>query len=190
MAAAFVSRMSPSISWIMSGPPALGEPFAHSRVSRYAALYAFLESLPMAKTAAPPFRADHVGSLLRPASAQGSPAAARRGSARRGRPRGRRGPRDRARHQKAARIGPTRHHGRRAAPVVVASRFSLGPRRHRGAPGGFRHRLRRRDTAHGRRPRRRQDRLLRAPDARALPVLAANASTPCRSSRFRRRRRC
>ena len=88
----------------------------------------------------PPFRADHVGSLLRPRRLQEARAQARQGRDHGGRAQGGRGPRDRARHQEAGGGRPAGDHRRRVPPLVVASRFPLGPRRRREARDGHGHR--------------------------------------------------
>ena len=79
----------------------------------------------------PPFRADHVGSLLRPAALKAGARAPRQGRdhGRRAESGGR--PRDRGRHQEAGSGRPAIDHRRRIPPLVVASRFPLGPRRRR-----------------------------------------------------------
>ena len=86
----------------------------------------------------PPFRADHVGSLLRPAALQEARAKRAKGEIDAAALQGGRGPRDRARHQKAGGGRPAIHHRRRIPPLVVASRFPLGPRRRREARHGAR----------------------------------------------------
>ena len=59
---------------------------------------------------------------------------------------GDRGSRDRARHQEAGGRRPAGDHRRRVPPLVVASRFPLGPRRRREARHGRRHRVCRRSN--------------------------------------------
>ena len=82
-------------------------------------------------TTKPPFRADHVGSLLRPAALK---------QAREQRAKGEidaaelKAVEDREierRHQEAGRRRPAIDHRRRIPPLLVASRFPLGPRRRR-----------------------------------------------------------
>ena len=73
---------------------------------------------------------------LRPAAAERGARAARQGRDRRGRAQGGRGPRDRARHQKQEEVGLQCDHRRRIPPLLVASRFPLGPRRRREARHG------------------------------------------------------
>ena len=102
--------------------------------------------------------------------AEESARAARQGRDRRRRAEGDRGPRDRARHQEAGRRRPAIDHRRRIPPLLVASRFPLGPRRRREARDGQRRRLRRRHHAQRRRQGHRQARLFRPPDARAFQV--------------------
>ena len=85
--------------------------------------------------ATPPFRADHVGSLLRPGAQGGARKARKRRDHRRGTQGGRR-PRDRAGHQEAGGYRPQIDHRRRIPPLMVAPRFPLGPRRRREARHG------------------------------------------------------
>ena len=118
----------------------------------------------------PPFRADHVGSLLRPAALKEAREQTRQGRDRRRGAEGGRGPRDRARHQETGGGRIAVDHRRRVPPLVVASRFPVGPRRRREARHGYRHRLRRGDDAQRRRPGHRQARLVRPSDGRAFQV--------------------
>ena len=125
----------------------------------------------MAQRTKPPFRADHVGSLLRPAALKEAREKRARGEITRRRPQGGRGPRDRARHQEAGRGRPPVDHRRRIPPLLVASRFPLGSRRRREARDGSRHRICRRDDAQRRREGHRQARHGRPPpDGGAFPV--------------------
>ena len=91
----------------------------------------------------PPFRADHVGSLLRPAALK---------QAREQRAKGEITPpqlkavEDREIERvikKQEEVGLQADHRRRVPPLLVAPRFPLGPRRRREARHGHRHRLRR-----------------------------------------------
>ena len=90
------------------------------------------------KRTKPPFRADHVGSLLRPAALKDARAKRAKGEISAARPQGRGRPRDRARHHEAGRGRPAGGHRRRIPPLLVASRFPLGPRRRRAARDGAR----------------------------------------------------
>ena len=96
------------------------------------------------KRTKPPFRADHVGSLLRPPALK---------EAREKRARGEITPaelkavEDREIERvikKQEEVGLQGDHRRRVPPLVVASRFPLGPRRRREACHGHRHRFSRR----------------------------------------------
>ena len=93
------------------------------------------------KRTKPPFRADHVGSLLRPKALHEARAKRAKGEITAAGAEGDRGPRDRARHQEAGGRRPAGDHRRRVPPLVVASRFPLGPRRRREARHGHRHRV-------------------------------------------------
>ena len=85
------------------------------------------------KRTVPPFRADHVGSLLRPKALHEARAQARQRRDFGRRAQGGRRPGNRAHHQEAGGGRPAGDHRRRVPPLVVASRFSLGPRRRREA---------------------------------------------------------
>ena len=122
------------------------------------------------KRTKPPFRADHVGSLLRPAALK---------KAREQRAKGEidaaalKAVEDREIERVIKTPGrrrPAIDHRRRIPPLLVASRFPLGPRRHRQARHGLRHRLCRREHAQRRAQGHRQDRLFRPSDARAFQV--------------------
>ena len=122
------------------------------------------------KRTKPPFRADHVGSLLRPAALKEAREQARQGRDQRRRAQGGRGPRDRAGDQEAGGGRAAGHHRRRVPPLLVAPRLPLGPRRRRaprdGAPASRSPGVQTRaEGAH-----RRQARLLRPPDDRAFQV--------------------
>ena len=122
------------------------------------------------KRTKPPFRADHVGSLLRPAALKAGARAARQGRDRRRRPQGGRGPRDRARHQEAGGGRACGDHRRRVPPLLVASRLPVGPGRRRALRDGAGHRVSGPADPGGRRAHRRQGRLLQPSDARAFQV--------------------
>ena len=86
----------------------------------------------------PPFRADHVGSLLRPAGPCTGPARTPRWRYHDGRAAGGRGRGHPLRRQDAGGRRPPVRHGRRAPPWVVAHGLHLPARRHqpgRGEPG-------------------------------------------------------
>ncbi len=94
------------------------------------------ERIKMSQRTKPPFRADHVGSLLRPAALK---------QAREQRAKGEidaaalKAVEDRdieRRHQEAGSRRPAIDHRRRIPPLVVASRFSLGSRRRRAPRHG------------------------------------------------------
>ena len=78
------------------------------------------------KRTKPPFRADHVGSLLRPAALKEAREKRAKGEISAGRAQGGRGPRDRARHQEAGGGRPAGRHRRRVPPLLVAPRLPLG----------------------------------------------------------------
>ncbi len=122
------------------------------------------------KRTKPPFRADHVGSLLRPAALKKAREQRAKGDIGAAELQGDRRPRDRARHQEAGRGRPAIDHRRRIPPLLVASRFPLGPRRRREARDGHRHCLRRRQHAQRGPQDHRQARLLRPSDDRAFQV--------------------
>ncbi len=105
-----------------------------------------------------------------PGGAEEGARAARQGRDRRNRAARGRGPRDRARHQEAGRGRPAIDHRRRIPPLLVASRFPLGPRRRREARDGHRHPVCRRQHAQRGPQGHRQARLLRPSDARAFQV--------------------
>ena len=122
----------------------------------------------------PPFRADHVGSLLRPAALK---------EAREKRAKGEITPaelkavEDREIERvikKQEEVGLQGRHRRRVPPLLVAPRFPLGARRLRALRDGAGHRVRRRADPRRGRPRRRQGRLLQPSDARAFQVRAAH----------------
>ena len=138
----------------------------------------------------PPFRADHVGSLLRPAAlkearekrAKGEISAAELEAVE-----------DREIERvikKQEEIGLQVDHRRRVPPLVVAPRFPLGTRWRRDAtswtPGiAFAAVTTRNEGV----PRHRQARLLRPSDDRALQVRGSAHQAARRRSRSRRRRR-
>ena len=118
----------------------------------------------------PPFRADHVGSFLRTA-----PIKEARHEAREGRDHGRaaqggRGRRDQEDHRQAGGVRPEARDRRRVPPLLVALRFPLRPRRRGDEADRARHPVRRRADQGGAAGHRRQDRLLRPSDDRALQV--------------------
>ena len=77
----------------------------------------------------PPFRADHVGSLLRTAPLKDRAGEAGERLHRRRATTGDRGPRDREGHQEAGADRLAARHRRRVPPLVVALRLLQGPRR-------------------------------------------------------------
>ena len=121
----------------------------------------------------PPFRADHVGSLLRPASLKDARARRERGEISADDLHRRRECRHRAPHRATGRRRTAQRHRRRIPPRHVALRFPGTAGRRGVLPLRSRHRLpgRHRDAGQGS-ARHRQDRLLDAPDARPLPFSA------------------
>ena len=111
----------------------------------------------------PPFRADHVGSLLRPAALKEARAKHAKGEIDRRAAQGGRGPRDREGHQEAGGDRPQARHRRRIPPLLVAVRFLQGARRRRALFDRRGHQVRRRRDQGRERARQRQDRLLDHP---------------------------
>ena len=122
------------------------------------------------KRTKPPFRADHVGSLLRPAALKEARAKRAKGEMSAADLKADRGPRDRARHPQAGGGRPAGGHRRRIPPLLVASRFSLGPRRRRAARDGHGRCVRGRQHARRGHQGHRQGRIFRPSDDRALQV--------------------
>ena len=105
-----------------------------------------------------------------PGRAEGGAREARQGRDLGRRPEGDRGSRDRARHPQAGRGRAEGRDRRRIPPLLVASRFPLGPRRGRAPRDGRRRRVRGGQDTRRRHQGHRQGRLLRPSDDRALQV--------------------
>ncbi len=122
----------------------------------------------MAQT--PPFRADHVGSILRTKPLKDARAKREKGEISAGRAQRGRRPRDREDHQEAGGDRAQARHRRRIPPRLLALRFLQHARRRRALRARPRHPVPGRAVQAAKHPRHRQDRLHRPPDGRALQV--------------------
>ena len=118
----------------------------------------------------PPFRADHVGSLLRPAALKQARERRAKGEMTAAELKAVEDREIEGHHQEAGSGRAAIHHRRRIPPLLVASRLPLGSRRRRKARHGYRHRVCGGDDAQRGHQGHRQDRLLQPPDDRAFQV--------------------
>ena len=123
----------------------------------------------MAQRKTPPFRADHVGSLLRTAPLKQARAQRAKGEIDAAALHSGRGPRDRDNRQEAARGRPQARDRRRIPPLLVAFRFLLGLAGRRKNQRAADQIPRRRYQGRGDQDRR-QNRFRRPPADRALQV--------------------
>ena len=117
-----------------------------------------------------PFRADHVGSLLRTAPLKEARARHAKGEIRDAQLKDGRRPRDREDHQEAGGDRAQARDRRRVPALLVALRFLQGPRRRRALLDRPGHQVRGRRDQGRERARRRQGRFLDPPAYRAFPL--------------------
>ena len=144
--------------------------FATSRISHARTARCGIQK-PMQRTK-PPFRADHVGSFLRTAPIKDARAKREKGEITADALKAVEDAEIRKIIAQAGGMRPEARHRRRVPPLVVALRLPLRPRRHRDEADRSRHPVRRRADPCRAARHRRQDRIFRPPDDRALPVPA------------------